>query len=118
MKAPEFRSEQSFSTLEGRKQNRIGISSHLAKCLERLSATLGSAENLLKPVTCHSAVPGCFQWAPILREINSRTAQEQSKSNQEVKVEKVAPGERQKWETPAMEDVSEQVMAQPYIRFT
>src|SRR5690348_15408359 len=81
MKAPEFRSEQSFSTLEGRKQNRIGISSHLAKCLERLSATLGSAENLLKPVTCHSAVPGCFQWAPILREINSRTAQEQSKSN-------------------------------------
>jgi hypothetical protein len=46
------------------------------------------------------------------------TVQEQSKSNQEVKVEKVAPGERQKWETPAMEDVSEQVMAQPYIRFT
>ena len=23
-----------------------------------------------------------------------------------------------KWETPKMEDVSEQVMAQPYIRFT
>jgi hypothetical protein len=30
------------------------------------------------------------------------------------------PGEGEKalWETPALEDVSEQVMAQPYIRFT
>ena len=28
------------------------------------------------------------------------------------------PGERLAWETPKMEDVSEQVMAQPYIRFT
>jgi len=26
--------------------------------------------------------------------------------------------ERLDWETPRMEDVSEQVMAQPYIRFT
>jgi hypothetical protein len=26
--------------------------------------------------------------------------------------------EKPRWETPAMEDVSEQVMAQPYIRFT
>ena len=37
---------------------------------------------------------------------------------QEVKAEKMRAGERQKWETPKMEDVSEQVMAQPYIRFT
>ena len=31
-----------------------------------------------------------------------------------------AAGSQQKmtWETPTMEDVSEQVMAQPYIRFT
>ena len=28
------------------------------------------------------------------------------------------PGEQLKWETPKMEDVSQQVMAQPYIRFT
>ena len=27
-------------------------------------------------------------------------------------------GEKQVWETPKLEDVSEQVMAQPYIRFT
>jgi len=26
--------------------------------------------------------------------------------------------ERAPWETPVLEDVSEQVMAQPYIRFT
>jgi hypothetical protein len=30
------------------------------------------------------------------------------------------PGDAEKapWETPVLEDVSEQVMAQPYIRFT
>ena len=32
--------------------------------------------------------------------------------------EKVELAERLNWETPRMEDVSEQVMAQPYIRFT
>jgi hypothetical protein len=30
----------------------------------------------------------------------------------------VKPGEKLVWETPKLEDVSEQVMAQPYIRFT
>jgi hypothetical protein len=29
-----------------------------------------------------------------------------------------ASSEKPRWETPKMEDVSEQVMAQPYIRFT
>ena len=29
-----------------------------------------------------------------------------------------APDELLQWETPTSEDVSEQVMAQPYIRFT
>ncbi len=29
-----------------------------------------------------------------------------------------APDGKPSWETPQMEDVSEQVMAQPYIRFT
>jgi len=29
-----------------------------------------------------------------------------------------APVQKRAWETPRLEDVSEQVMAQPYIRFT
>jgi hypothetical protein len=36
----------------------------------------------------------------------------------EAKAENVDHAERLDWETPKMEDVSEQVMAQPYIRFT
>jgi hypothetical protein len=40
------------------------------------------------------------------------------KTEQEVRIEKIKPAERLNWETPKMEDVSEQVMAQPYIRFT
>ena len=40
------------------------------------------------------------------------------KAESEVKAEKVKPGERPDWQTPKLEDVSEQVMAQPYIRFT
>ena len=32
--------------------------------------------------------------------------------------EKAKPNEKLVWETPKLEDVSEQVMAQPYIRFT
>ena len=31
---------------------------------------------------------------------------------------KPLPGDKQPWEVPKMEDVSEEVMAQPYIRFT
>jgi hypothetical protein len=37
---------------------------------------------------------------------------------QEARTEEAEPAERLNWETPQMEDVSEQVMAQPYIRFT
>jgi len=40
------------------------------------------------------------------------------KREQDPKVEKINPGGQLNWETPKMEDVSEQVMAQPYIRFT
>ena len=40
------------------------------------------------------------------------------KVESEAKAETVKPGERLDWQTPRMEDVSEQVMAQPYIRFT
>jgi hypothetical protein len=32
--------------------------------------------------------------------------------------QKTKPADKPAWETPRLEDVSEQVMAQPYIRFT
>ena len=38
------------------------------------------------------------------------------KTTSQAKPEQIQP--RPNWETPKMEDVSEQVMAQPYIRFT
>jgi hypothetical protein len=38
------------------------------------------------------------------------------KTPSQAKPEQIQP--RLNWETPKMEDVSEQVMAQPYIRFT
>lgn len=37
---------------------------------------------------------------------------------QEPATRKPLPSDKQPWETPKMEDVSEEVMAQPYIRFT
>jgi hypothetical protein len=39
-------------------------------------------------------------------------------SPQEPVTRKPLPSDRKPWETPKMEDVSEEVMAQPYIRFT
>ena len=39
-------------------------------------------------------------------------------ASQQANNEKLARSEKPKWETPKLEDVSEQVMAQPYIRFT
>lgn len=36
----------------------------------------------------------------------------------ESKSQDIEPVEKPVWETPTLEDVSEQVMAQPYIRFT
>ena len=43
---------------------------------------------------------------------------ETAKTVDEFKTEKTKSAEKVKWETPRLEDVSEQVMAQPYIRFT
>ena len=40
------------------------------------------------------------------------------KAEPKAKIDQLKPQERLSWETPKMEDVSEQVMAQPYIRFT
>jgi len=43
---------------------------------------------------------------------------ETAKPADEIKTEKAKPAQKPAWETPKLEDVSEQVMAQPYIRFT
>ena len=48
----------------------------------------------------------------------SKLSIEHDKVAEQVKNEKATPSEKPAWETPKMEDVSEQVMAQPYIRFT
>lgn len=40
------------------------------------------------------------------------------KVSEEMKANETKPRDKRDWETPTMEDVSEQVMAQPYIRFT
>jgi hypothetical protein len=43
---------------------------------------------------------------------------EKPQAAKEPTTRKPLPSDKQKWETPKMEDVSEEVMAQPYIRFT
>ncbi len=43
---------------------------------------------------------------------------ETKKSTKDKKNGKAKPQQKLDWETPKLEDVSEQVMAQPYIRFT
>ena len=43
---------------------------------------------------------------------------EAPKSAEQTVAEKLTQGKKPLWETPKLEDVSEQVMAQPYIRFT
>jgi hypothetical protein len=49
---------------------------------------------------------------------DSKLSIEKPKSQQEPITHKERPSEKQQWETPKLEDVSEEVMAQPYIRFT
>jgi len=41
-----------------------------------------------------------------------------AKISDQPRPENTAPVQKRAWETPKLEDVSEQVMAQPYIRFT
>jgi hypothetical protein len=43
---------------------------------------------------------------------------EKPRTTQEPTTRKTLHSDKQPWETPKMEDVSEEVMAQPYIRFT
>ena len=47
-----------------------------------------------------------------------KVVMEGQRTAEEAAAEKVNPGEKPAWEKPVLEDVSEQVMAQPYIRFT
>jgi hypothetical protein len=48
-----------------------------------------------------------------MSELNVKLEDKSTSATKEVK-----PADKQVWETPKLEDVSEQVMAQPYIRFT
>ena len=48
----------------------------------------------------------------------SKSTIEMPKAESEVRPDRPNPVPKPAWETPKMEDVSEQVMAQPYIRFT
>jgi hypothetical protein len=50
--------------------------------------------------------------------VESKSKVEGIKRVEESKAQDVKPVEKRAWETPKLEDVSEQVMAQPYIRFT
>ena len=48
----------------------------------------------------------------------SNTAVDKKQQTSQVTPPKAEPGTKPAWQTPKLEDVSEQVMAQPYIRFT
>ena len=50
--------------------------------------------------------------------MNDKVKIEKPQSAKEPITRKSLPSDKQQWETPKLEDVSEEVMAQPYIRFT
>jgi len=47
-----------------------------------------------------------------------RAAPDVQRTSTTAVTDQVKPGDKPVWEKPVLEDVSEQVMAQPYIRFT
>ena len=47
-----------------------------------------------------------------------KIAVDAQKTSDKTATTKTANGDKPVWQTPKLEDVSEQVMAQPYIRFT
>jgi hypothetical protein len=51
-------------------------------------------------------------------ELQSRTESREQTEQTVTVTQPQATGRKLAWETPKLEDVSEQVMAQPYIRFT
>ena len=62
-------------------------------------------------------VSRCCRHDPRESRVNEQVETAQRVAEDE-KAEEKRPREKIQWETPLMEDVSEQVMAQPYIRFT
>jgi hypothetical protein len=75
----------------------------------------------------HRATPGPIRGGccpPRKRELTEasmselKVSIETAKTVDQLRTEKTKPAEKLAWETPKLEDVSEQVMAQPYIRFT
>jgi hypothetical protein len=52
------------------------------------------------------------------RKIDSELKSSTTQVSDEALNSKGTTGEKDVWQTPTLEDVSEQVMAQPYIRFT
>lgn len=52
------------------------------------------------------------------RKIDSEPKASTTQISDEALNGKGTTGEKDVWQTPTLEDVSEQVMAQPYIRFT
>jgi hypothetical protein len=48
----------------------------------------------------------------------ARSTSESRKLVEQADPQPKTPAKKLMWETPKLEDVSEQVMAQPYIRFT
>lgn len=65
----------------------------------------------------HGSLYRFQQCEPQEKEMNKRK-ETAPKISEEMKAEKAKPQDKRDWETPSLEDVSEQVMAQPYIRFT
>jgi hypothetical protein len=49
---------------------------------------------------------------------DSQLKVEKARTKEEPTTRKSLPSDKLPWETPKLEDVSEEVMAQPYIRFT
>lgn len=50
--------------------------------------------------------------------VSKKTNSSSQKITEEIKTDEAKRQEKRDWETPKLEDVSDQVMAQPYIRFT
>jgi len=48
----------------------------------------------------------------------TKVAVEKPRTAKEPTTRRSLPSDKPQWQTPRMEDVSEEVMAQPYIRFT
>ena len=53
-----------------------------------------------------------------MNETELKVTTEATESSQQVSGKNIPASQKLQWETPRLEDVSEEVMAQPYIRFT